>query len=141
MKQKTLITVTLLIASIFTVSSQTKRLPYELVKGVAECDTVYTLPDVKASFPGGTGTMYSFFKNNLEYSDELTTGLDFKRRIMLQLLVDNKGKILQTKVITSISSELDNDAMNTVKKAPDLNPAVANGKEVCSYLIIPLYYE
>jgi hypothetical protein len=140
MKQTTLIIVTLLIGSVFTVSAQ-KRLPYEVKKGIAGCDTIYTLPDEKASFPGGTSGMYEFFKDNLQNSGKLTNMINSNKRLMLELVVDDKGKIARSRVINTFSQDFSKDALAAIKKAPELNPARANGKNVCSYLIIPLLFE
>jgi len=139
MKQTTLIIVTLLIGSVFTVSAQ-KRLPYEVKKGIAGCDTIYTLPDDKASFPGGTSGMYDFFKKNMQNSEKLTS-LNFSKRLTLELLVDDKGKIIRSKAINSFSPEYTKDALEALKQAPQLAPARANGRDVCSYLLIPLTFE
>jgi len=140
MKQTTLILVTLFITSVFTVFPQGKRLPYELQEGATVCDTIYTLPDGKAKFPGGTSAMYDFFKENLKHSEELV-GINFTRRLTLQVLVDNKGKVVKSEVVTSLSPEYDKDALNAVPKFPDLIPATIKGRNVCSYLLVPLYYK
>jgi len=62
MKQTFLIFVTLFITvcSAFSQAKE-KRLPFEMVSGVAGCDTIYTLPDKKAAFKGGISEMYDFF--------------------------------------------------------------------------------
>ena len=139
MKQTTLIIVTLLIGSIFTVSAQQRR-PYELKKGIAGCDTIYTLPDDKASFPGGTSGMYNFFKENMQNSGKLTS-INFSKRLTLELTVDDKGKIVKSRAINSFSPDYTKDALEALKKAPELTPARANGRNVCSYLLIPLTFE
>jgi len=141
MKQTTFILITLLITSVFTVFSQGKRLPYELREGVTVCDTVYTLPEEKAKFPGGgTSAIYNFFKENSQYSEELVN-MNFTRRLTLQLLVDSDGKIINSEALSPLSPEYDEDALDVVTKFPDLAPATMNGRNVCSYLIIPLYYK
>ena len=140
MKKTTFTLITLFIASVFTVSAQGERLPYELQKGAAVCDTIYTLPDKKAKFEGGTSAIYNFFKANSQYSDELVN-MNFTRRLTLQLLVDENGKVVKSEVLSSISPEYDKDALEVVTKFPDLVPATVNGRNVCSYLIIPLFYK
>jgi hypothetical protein len=139
MKQTALIIVTLLIGTVFTASAQ-KRLPYELRRDIAGCDTIYTLPDQKASFPGGISGMYDFFQRNMENSENLTS-INFNRRLTLELLVDNKGQIVRSRVINTFSPAYSRDALEAVKKAPQLAPARANGRDVCSYLLIPLTFE
>ena len=142
MKQTTLILVTLFTISAFTALPQKeKRLPYELRTGVTVCDTVYTLPDRKAEFSGGTSAMYNFFKQHLQNSEELTNMLNSTRRLTLQLLVDNKGEVLKSEILTSITSDYDKDALSVASRIPRLTPAKVEGRSVCSYLIIPLFFE
>jgi len=141
MKQTALILVTLFITSVGVFAQKEKRLPYELQEGTAICDTIYTLPDVKAQFPGGTSEMYNFFKQNLKYSEKLTTGLDYNRRLMLRILIDEEGKVVKSDVLVSISADYDKDAQNAAAKATGITPAKVKKRSVCSYLIIPLYYE
>jgi len=142
MKQTTLILVTLFTISVFTALPQKeKRLPYILQEGTTVCDTIYTLPDRKAEFPGGTSAMYNFFKQHLQNSEELTNMLNSSRRMTLQLLVDTNGDVLKSEVITSMTSDYDKDALNVASRFPRLMPARVQGRAVCSYLIIPLHFE
>lgn len=130
---------TLLLASAFSLFAE-KRLPYVLQKDALICDTIYTLPDAKAQFPGGTSAMYNFFKKNLDHSEELTN-LSFSRRLLINLLIDEQGKIVSHEITVSLTPEYDTDALQVVAKLPDFIPAKANGRNVCSYLMIPLNYK
>jgi len=123
-------------------SQQEKRVPYEIQKGIAGCDTVYTLPDEKATFPGGISSMYNFFKKNFptEQADQLTN-ISFTRRQSLKLWIDKDGKVTKSEILASLSSEYDKEALRVVSLLPPLTPAKVNGRNVCSQLILPLNYK
>ncbi|MDR1729067.1 MAG: energy transducer TonB [Prevotellaceae bacterium] len=141
MKKTVFTLITLFIASVFSAFSQQKeRLPYELQDSAEVCDTIYTLPDEKVQFPGGTSELMYFFKDNSKFSNEMVN-IGGSRRLTLKLLVDNLGKVIRTDIRTPLSPELDEDAMNIVAKFPELTPAKVKGRAVCSYLVIPLQYK
>jgi len=142
MKKTVLILFTLLLAA-STVSAQAKkRLPYEINKDKSvACDTIYTLPDTKAEYKGGTSAMFDYFKTNMKQADELVA-FNASRRMVIQLLIDDKGKIVQSKVIVPLKDkEYNDEALRVISTMPDFTPAKSNGHDVCSYLVFPLNFK
>ena len=142
MKTKYFLFTLVFFSTLSVFSQQEKRLPYELQKGIAGCDTVYTLPDEKAAYPGGISHMYNFFKKNLppDQAGQLTN-ISFTRRQSIKLWVDKDGKVTKSEISVSLSSEYDEEVLRVVSLLPPFTPAKVNGRNVCSQLIFPLNYK
>ncbi len=117
-----------------------KRLPYVVVQNQNGCDTVYTLPERKAEFPGGMNAMYAFFTDNMKESANFISSMS-SRRMLLKIMVDDNGSVADSKIMMPSSTPLDEEVLRVVTLFPDMVPAKYNGRDVCSYLIIPLGYE
>ncbi len=139
MKKTFLTLITLFIVSVFTAFSQ-QGLPYEIQENAEVCDTIFTLPDEKAQFPGGTSDLMHFFTDNSKFSSEMVN-IGGTRSLTLKLLIDDMGNIVKTDIRRSLSEEYDEDALAIVAKFPQLSPAKVKGRAVCSYLVIPLRYK
>ncbi|MCQ2195506.1 MAG: hypothetical protein MJZ28_11215 [Paludibacteraceae bacterium] len=133
------IVVLMILSSFVSVSAQ-NRLPYVLRGDVAGCDTVYTLPNQKAEFPGGMQAMYDFLNDNIKNNVNFVPAMS-SRRVLLKMLVDSEGAIVETKLMMPTSTSLDDDLLRVVSTFPDMVPARYGNREVCSYLIIPLGIE
>ncbi|MFA6779493.1 MAG: hypothetical protein WCU80_06925 [Paludibacteraceae bacterium] len=105
------------------------------------CDTVYNKLDVASSYPGGVNEMYYFFNRTLDakYANLLHPNITSKR-IMVKLLVSDAGKIVDRKVLLSISKDYDDAVLQAIEKFPALIPGKVKGANVCSYYIVALNF-
>ena len=62
-------------------------------------------------------------------------------KIIVAFTVDEKGKVMNPKIIKGINSELNNEALRVVNKMPDWKPATSNGKAVTSVFKLPIQLE
>lgn len=101
-----------------------------------ENNSIYTLVDEPASFPGGNEKMIEFLYKNLkisqldEYPDRTT--------IYIQFTVTQTGKIENVHVLRGINEAIDQEALRVVRLFPNWIPAKNNGKNVKSVFNIPI---
>lgn len=74
-------------------------------------------------FPGGPIKLMEFIKNNLHYPNEKDSCA--QGRVILTFVVDTDGSIDDVKVVRSVDSLLDNEAIRVVKMMPQWNPGKA----------------
>lgn len=138
MRKQILILIMVLFASVH-VSAQ-GRLPYVVDTGIAGCDTLYTLPEKKADFPGGMNALCEFMNANMKSKVNFIPAMA-AHRIMLKFKIASDGKILESKILVPTSPSFDKEVSSAIAKFPDFVPAKYGGKNVCSILILPLGYE
>ena len=123
-----------LVSSVFAQKEQT--VPFNIVENIADCDTVWSSPDVQASYPGGVNAMYAFLNDNMKNKGKIT--VFSTQRMMLRLIVAADGTIVNTEVVKEVSPAITEDVVATIAKFPKMNPAQKNGKAVCGYFLIRL---
>lgn len=123
-----------LVNSVFAQKEQTA--PFNIVENIADCDTVWSSPDVQASYPGGVNAMYAFLNDNMKNKGKIT--VFSTQRMMLRLIVAADGTIVNTEVVKKVSPAITEDVVATIAKFPQMNPAQKNGKAVCGYFLIRL---
>lgn len=123
-----------LVSSVFAQKEQTA--PFNIVENIADCDTVWSSPDVQASYPGGVNAMYAFLNDNMKNKGKIT--VFSTQRMMLRLIVAADGTIANTEVVKEVSPAITEDVVATIAKFPKMNPAQKNGKAVCGYFLIRL---
>ena len=139
MKTNFFILVALMLTSFISVEAQ-NRLPYVLRGDVNGCDTVYTLPERKAEFPGGMNAMYEFLNENIKNSVNFVPAMS-SHRILVKMLINSEGTIVETKLMMPSATSLDDELLKVFSTFPDMIPAQYGNRDVCSYLIITLGYE
>ena len=102
-------------------------------------DIIYEVADEIPVFPGGgTSNFYEYIRNNR--SDSLVLS---KRpyRVVLEVIIEKDGSITNAKVVSSIDSIHDNDALYIIKTMPRWIPAKLNGNAVRYRMLIPVSYK
>ncbi|WP_081773341.1 energy transducer TonB [Prevotella sp. P6B4] len=101
-------------------------------------DIIYEAADEVPVFPGGTSRFYEFIRNNI--SDSLK--LDKRPyRVILEVVIEKDGRIINAGVKSSIDSIHDNEALYIIKKMPRWVPAKLNGNFVRYKMLIPISYK
>ena len=132
--KKFLLTIVLLFSASFFVSAQEKTAePNQKIKS----GFGLTVVQEQAEFPGGSDSLQSFLTRNLKYPEkakkEKTSG-----KVYVSFNVSETGKIIDSKVISGISTELDNEALRVVNEMPTWKPGTASGKAVKVQYILPI---
>ena len=112
-------------------------------------DTIYDLPDMLPSYPGGNAAMLTYIGEQLnepEYRKKVMklgrvrSDSDLKI-VVVKFVVNMQGKIGEAKIVRSIDSEYDKKALDIIKRMPDWVPAQSGGKKVASYFTLPICFE
>ncbi|MBK8683369.1 MAG: TonB family protein [Chitinophagales bacterium] len=113
-------------------------------------DAVPTAPTVDANifvtveqmpeFPGGDEAMYKFLAENIKYpalaKDNMIQGT-----VYIKFVVSGKGKISDAVVVRGIGSGCDEEALRVVKKMPNWNPGMQQGKPVDVFYTLPIKFQ
>jgi protein TonB len=82
-------------------------------------------PDVMPSMPG----LGKFLSDNLVYPTEAREN-KISGKVAVNFIVDEGGRIIETKIINSVGFGCDEEAMRVIKLMPKWKPGLVNGKPV-----------
>ncbi len=92
-------------------------------------ETVMDKCEVMPEFPGGESGMMKFLTENVKYPKEaLDKGIT--GRVLVEFVVERDGSINDVKIMKSVDTILDNEAIRIVKAMPKWEPGTMNGKAV-----------
>ena len=100
---------------------------------------VYDVVEQMPSFPGGMKAMMDYLARNIRYPANAKNDL-IEGRVILQFIVDKKGRLSDVKVVRSVEPSLDAEAVRVVKSMPRWNPGMQNGKAVKVRYTLPVTF-
>ena len=106
---------------------------------VSERNEIYVAVDKNAEFPGGQQGLMTWLANNIIYPEEAYKN-DIQGRVVVKFVVEKDGSIGETKVVRSVSPDLDAEALRVIKLMPNWTPAQFEGKIVRSYFNLPVTF-
>ena len=113
----------------------------EELSDVKITDSIYTIVEEEAEFPGGNVYLLKFIQENLIYPEEYVN-IDVIGKIYVKFVVSKTGICTDFQILRGKEdSKLVRSAIEMLEKMPNWKPAKINGKEVDSYLILPVYIE
>ncbi|MCI5056601.1 MAG: energy transducer TonB [Flavobacteriales bacterium] len=93
-----------------------------------------------ASFPGGDSALACYILNNISYP-ERAVDLNLIGTIHLKLEIDENGRIVQAEPDKKLLPEIHNQIETLIKKMPDWNPGIRNGKPFKSKVLVPIQFQ
>ena len=106
---------------------------------VAEGDKVFEIVEVMPEFPGGMSACLQYLAKNIKYSTEAQDAGQ-QGRVIVQFIVTKEGKIVNPKIVRSVSTILDNEAIRVVKNMPDWKPGTQKGVPVNVKFTLPVTF-
>jgi protein TonB len=104
-------------------------------------DSIYTIVDEEAEFPGGNVYLLKFIQENLIYPEDYGN-IDVTGKIYVKFVVSKTGICTDFQILRGKEdSKLVRSAIEMLEKMPNWKPAKINGKEVDSYFILPIYID
>lgn len=91
-------------------------------------------------FPGGQDGLMKYLSDNVKYP-KVAEDRGIQGRVILQFVIDKKGKTTDIKVVTSVDPELDAEAVRAVKAMPRWEPGLVGDKKVKVKYILPLAFK
>ncbi|HRZ42848.1 MAG TPA: energy transducer TonB [Bacteroidales bacterium] len=98
-------------------------------------DVIYQVVEEPASFPGGMDALNKYLVKNLVYPDVNKEGTAY-----VTFVVEKDGSISNVAVRKGIDPQLDQAAMNVVKKMPRWIPGKQSNKPVRTIFILPIQF-
>ena len=100
---------------------------------------VYDVVEKMPSFPGGSKALMEYLDKNIKYPVSAQKNL-LEGRVILQFIVDKKGRLSDIKVARSVEPSLDAEAVRVVKAMPRWNPGMQNGEAVKVRYTLPVNF-
>lgn len=118
--------------------NEDKDKEYKVINGT---DTIKTKLERPPLYIGGTTLLFQSFIKNINYPKQAKeNGVGGK--VLIAFTIDQNGKASNHKVLRSVGSGCDEEAMRVVKLIPDnWTPALLNGKAVSTEYIIPINFQ
>ena len=104
-----------------------------------EEQVIFQVVEEMPSFPGGMAECMKFLARNMKYPVEAQKA-KIDGRVIVQFVVDRDGSITDTKVVRSVSPELDAEAIRVVGMMPKWNPGKQRGKAVAVKYTMPIMF-
>ena len=102
-------------------------------------DTIKLVLEKAPQFPGGNGAIQYYFYRNQKYPVKaLVAGIHGST--IVSFVVNEKGMVVDAKVVSGIDPELDMEAIRLVKSMPQWQPAYYKGKPIACMLVIPVEF-
>ena len=96
--------------------------------------------EVQPTFNGGDANAFvKYIQDNLVYP-QIAIENGEQGRVLVNFIVGADGKIRNAKVVNSVSSSLDAEALRVVTNAPDWTPAKAGGKAIPVTYSVPVVF-
>ncbi|NDV94156.1 energy transducer TonB [Dysgonomonas sp. 521] len=115
---------------------ETLRPSYPIEPKGPEQKEPYMVVEVMPEFDGGTEAMMKYIRENLKYPQ--TT--DAQGRVVLRFTVTKTGDIEDIRVLRSLATEFDNEAIRVIQSMPKWIPGKQNGVNVDVYYTLPVSF-
>ena len=103
-------------------------------------DQVYDIVNTAPEFPGGMKACLEFLYKNITYPAQAIESKQ-EGQVVIQFVVTKNGKIIDPKVVKSVSPSLDAEAIRIINLMPDWTPGKQkNGQEVNSRFTLPVRF-
>lgn len=109
------------------------------IETVEIAGTVYDVVEQMPQYPGEMAKMMQYISENIKYL-ETAKANGVEGRVIVNFIVDTEGNITSPKILHSIDSELDAEALRVVASMPKWTPGMQNGKKVNVKFTIPVSF-
>jgi TonB family protein len=98
-------------------------------------DVVEQMPE----FPGGSAALIEYLSKNIRYP-KAAMEADVQGRVIVNFVVLKDGSIGETKVVKTVSPELDEEALRCVQSMPKWKPGMQKGQPVNVKYTMPINF-
>jgi TonB family protein len=103
-------------------------------------DTVYTVVEKPAEYPGGMKAMMRYLQSTVRYpADARRNGI--QGSVFTSFDVDKKGRISDLTTAKGVSPDIDAEALRVIAAMPPWQPARVRGKAVKSRFVLPIKFK
>lgn len=102
---------------------------------------VFIVAEQNATFQGGDlETFRAWILQNLKYPENAAKK-GIQGKVILSFVIEADGKINEIKVLRSVDSALDEEAIRVIKSSPDWMPGRHGGKTIAQQFTIPIAFK
>jgi len=103
-------------------------------------DSVFFDVDEAPSFQGGgIEAVQKYVQEKLKYPAAAKES-KIQGKVMVQWIVNEKGKVTNVNVVRGVTTELDQEAFNVIASMPDWKPGIKDGKAVKVKFTMPIKF-
>ena len=118
-----------LLFSFMTSTAQTKK-----------NNMAYDVVEVMPQYPGGQIAMMKYIMENIKYPKQaMKEGI--QGRVTVSFIVEKDGRVSNVRLLRSVQSALDKEAIRVVKSMPKWSPGKQNGKPVRVRFNLPVMFK
>lgn len=126
---KVALTMLVLLFSFMTSTAQTKK-----------SNMAYDVVEVMPQYPGGQIAMMKYIMENMKYPKQaMKEGI--QGRVTVSFIVEKDGRVSNVRLLHSVQSALDKEAIRVVKSMPKWTPGKHNGKPVRVRFNLPVMFK
>ncbi|NDV64300.1 energy transducer TonB [Bacteroides sp. 224] len=96
--------------------------------------------ETMAQYPGGAAALTLFFRENVNYPSKALKE-KIEGRVIVEAIIDEKGKVVEPKVIQSVHPLLDKEALRVTKIMPRWKPGMVDGKAIRTRYTFPFSFK
>jgi protein TonB len=100
---------------------------------------VFQVVEQMPEFPGGMEKLMEYLSKNIKYPS-IAQENNIQGRVIVEFVVNKDGSIVDPKVMRSVDSSLDNEAMRVIKAMPKWTPGKQRGKAVRVRYTVPVLF-
>jgi protein TonB len=100
---------------------------------------VFQVVEQMPEFPGGMDKLMEYLSKNIKYPS-IAQENNIQGRVVVEFVVNKDGSIVEPKVMRSVDTSLDNEAMRVIKSMPKWNPGKQRGKAVRVRYTVPVLF-
>lgn len=101
---------------------------------------VFDVVEVPPVFAGGEKAMFEYLSKNIRYPVEAQKQ-KIQGRVVVQFVVNDEGKVSNAKIVYSIDTYLDAEALRIINAMPDWTPGKQGGKNVSVRYVLPIQFK
>jgi periplasmic protein TonB len=102
-------------------------------------DSVFTVVEQQAAFPGGFNGLVEFLEKNINYPEK-PRKMGISGTVFVSFIVNKDGSLSNIGIVKGVHVELDKEAMRVLSISPHWNPAVQAGEIVRSRFVLPIKF-
>ncbi len=100
---------------------------------------VFQVVEQMPEFPGGMDKLMEYLSKNIKYPS-MAQENNIQGRVIVEFVVNKDGSIVEPKVMRSVDTSLDNEAMRVIKSMPKWTPGKQRGKAVRVRYTVPVLF-
>lgn len=106
----------------------------------ASDEKIFDVVEQPPSFPGGQAALMSYLSKNVKYPEEALKD-NVQGRVIVGFIVEKDGSVSNAKIIRSVDSALDKEAIRIVMSMPKWTPGRQNGRNVRTKYNVPVNFK